>query len=70
VGQVLVITALASVTYPIIEGPGSGWASARTLGCFSLAATALIALIGSEPRRSEPLIDLSLPDGSRLAETH
>ena len=58
VGQVLVITALASLTYPIIEGPGPGWASAKTLGCLSLAATARIALIGSEPRRGEPLIDL------------
>ena len=58
VGQVLVITALASLTYTIIEGPDSGWASARTLGCFSLAAAALIALIRYEPRRGEPLIDL------------
>jgi len=58
VGQVLVITALASLTYAVIEGPGSGWASARTLGCFSLAAAALIALIRYELRREEPLIDL------------
>jgi EmrB/QacA subfamily drug resistance transporter len=58
VGQILVITALASLTYAIIEGPGSGWASARSLGCFSLAAAALITLIGYEPRRDEPLIDL------------
>ena len=58
VGQVLVITALASLTYTIIEGPDSGWASARTLGCFSLAAAALIALIRYELRRAEPLIDL------------
>jgi hypothetical protein len=46
------------LTYAIIEGPDSGWASARTLGCFSLAAASLIALIGYEPRRDEPLIDL------------
>ena len=58
VGQVLVITALASLTYATIEGPGSGWASARTLGCFSLAAATLIALIRYELRRAEPLIDL------------
>jgi hypothetical protein len=58
VGQVLAITALASLTYPIIEGPDPGWASAKTLGCLSLAATALITLIGSEPHRGEPLIDL------------
>ena len=36
VGQVLVITALASLTYAIIEGPGSGWASAKILGLLPL----------------------------------
>ena len=30
VGQVLVIVGLASLTYGIIEGPGRGWASARS----------------------------------------
>ncbi len=58
VGQLLVITVLAAVTYAIIEGPGSGWSSARILGFFGLAAAALIGLIGYEPRRAEPLIDL------------
>jgi EmrB/QacA subfamily drug resistance transporter len=58
VGQALVIVLLASLTYGIIEGPGAGWASARILGCFGLAAAALICLIAYEPRRSEPLLDL------------
>jgi EmrB/QacA subfamily drug resistance transporter len=58
VGQVLVIAALAALTYAIIEGPSAGWTSARILGCFSLAAAALIGLAGYEPRREEPLLDL------------
>jgi EmrB/QacA subfamily drug resistance transporter len=58
VGQVLVIVLLASLTYGIIEGPGAGWSSARILGCFALAAAALAGLVGYEPRRSEPLLDL------------
>jgi EmrB/QacA subfamily drug resistance transporter len=58
VGQVLVITGLASLTYAIIEGPGSGWASAKVVGCFALAAAAFAGLIAYEPRRSEPLLDL------------
>jgi EmrB/QacA subfamily drug resistance transporter len=58
VGQVLVIVLLATLTYGIIEGPNAGWTSARILGCFGLAAAALIGLVGYEPRRSEPLIDL------------
>jgi EmrB/QacA subfamily drug resistance transporter len=58
VGQLLVITVLAAVTYAIIEGPGSGWSSAKILGFFGLAGAALAGLIGYEPRRAEPLIDL------------
>jgi len=58
VGQVLVIAALASVTYAIIEGPSSGWGSGKILGLFGLSAAALTALIVYEPRRHEPLLDL------------
>jgi EmrB/QacA subfamily drug resistance transporter len=58
VGQLLVITALASLTYAIIEGPSSGWTSAPVLGCFGLAAAALAGLVAYEPRRNEPLVDL------------
>ena len=57
-GQLLVIAALASLTYAIIEGPSSGWTSAKILGCFGLAAVALIGLAAYEPRRDEPLLDL------------
>jgi EmrB/QacA subfamily drug resistance transporter len=58
VGQLLVITALASLTYAIIEGPSSGWTSVPVLGCFGLAAAALAGLLAYEPRRDEPLVDL------------
>jgi EmrB/QacA subfamily drug resistance transporter len=58
VGQVLVILLLASVTYGIIEGPESGWASPRILGCFLFAAVALASLLWYEARCAEPLIDL------------
>jgi len=58
VGQLLVIAALASLTYAIIEGPSSGWTSAKIVGFFALAVVALVALIVYEPRRDEPLLDL------------
>ena len=58
VGQVLVIVTLASLTYAIIEGPNSGWTSVRILGCFGLAAVALVSLVRYEARRDEPLLDL------------
>jgi EmrB/QacA subfamily drug resistance transporter len=58
IGQLLVIVMLASMTYAIIEGPGAGWASARILGFFGLSAAALAGLLGYEPRRTDPLIEL------------
>jgi len=57
VGQVLVIIFLAALVYALIEGPGSGWTSAKILSCFGTAALALAALLLYEPRRDEPLID-------------
>ena len=58
IGQVLVIVALASLTYAIIEGPSAGWSSAQSIGTFLLAALALGALVMYEPRRVDPLIEL------------
>jgi EmrB/QacA subfamily drug resistance transporter len=58
VGQVIVFTLLASVTYGIIEGPGAGFTSPEIVGCFVLGALALVALLVYEPRREEPLIEL------------
>ena len=58
VGQVLVLTMLATVTYAIIEAPSAGWVSTQTLGLFAVAAAALAALIVYEPRRHDPLIEL------------
>jgi len=58
VGQVLVIVALASLTYAIIEGPRAGWSSAQTIGLFCASAAALVGLVAYEPRRTDPLIEL------------
>ena len=58
VGQVLVITLLASLTYAIIEGGRAGWLTAEILGLFALSACALAALIAYERSRPEPLIEL------------
>jgi EmrB/QacA subfamily drug resistance transporter len=60
VGQVLVIAVLASLTYAIIEGPQAGFASAREIGLFGFCAVALIALLGYERRRFEPLVEVRL----------
>ena len=57
-GQVLIIVALASLTYAIIEGPHRGWFSPVILGLFALTAAAVAGLLVFEPRRDEPLLDL------------
>src|SRR6202012_4107507 len=57
-GQVLVITMLASLAYAIIQGPANGWFSMQTAGFFLLSVTALVILLRYEPGRADPLIDL------------
>ncbi|HEY0516492.1 MAG TPA: MFS transporter [Solirubrobacteraceae bacterium] len=56
-GQALVIVALASLTYAIIEGPRAGWGSLQTIGLFALSILAVATLIPYELRRREPLIE-------------
>jgi EmrB/QacA subfamily drug resistance transporter len=58
VGQLLVIVALASLTYAIIEGPTAGWSSAQSICTFALSVAAVVGLVLYEPRRRDPLIEL------------
>jgi EmrB/QacA subfamily drug resistance transporter len=58
VGQFLVLAALASVTFGIIEGPNAGWSSVEIIGSFLVAGAALTGLLAYESRRTEPLLDL------------
>ncbi|WP_445279593.1 MFS transporter [Streptomyces sp. DSM 118148] len=56
VGQLLVIALFGSLTYAIIEAPDSGIGTVAPFGAVALVA--LLGLLGYEPRREEPLIDL------------
>jgi EmrB/QacA subfamily drug resistance transporter len=58
VGQVLILTALASLTYAIIDAPTVGWAAARTVGLMLLSGLAVVGLLVYEPRRRDPLLEL------------
>jgi EmrB/QacA subfamily drug resistance transporter len=58
VGQALVIVLLGSLTYAIIEAPSAGWSSAQSIATFAVAVVALVALLGYESRRREPLLEL------------
>jgi EmrB/QacA subfamily drug resistance transporter len=57
-GQLLVIGALATTTYTIIEGPTAGWTSARILGLAAVAVVIVVAFVVTELRVSHPLVDL------------
>ncbi len=58
VGQFLIIVLLAGATFAIIESPRHGWASPETLVSGGLAVLALVLLLGYEPRRTDPLLDV------------
>jgi EmrB/QacA subfamily drug resistance transporter len=58
VGQVLVILALASLIYAIIDAPRAGWTSDGTLGLFAFSVVCFAALVAYELRRREPLIEM------------
>src|SRR5580693_2006533 len=57
-GQLLMIAALGSLTYAVIQGPVAGWTAAPVLALFAVAALAATAFILVERRTAEPLIEL------------
>jgi EmrB/QacA subfamily drug resistance transporter len=58
VGQVLVIAALASLTYGIIEAGRVGWANREIAVVLVVAVASVVAFVTYELRRFEPLIEL------------
>ena len=57
-GQLLMIALLGTLTYAVIQGPEYGWASARILALFAVAALAAAVFVGVERRRAQPLLEL------------
>jgi EmrB/QacA subfamily drug resistance transporter len=70
VGQLLVFVLLTTLTYAIIQAPAQGWSAPVILGALAAAGGALLGLLGYEPRRPQPLIDLrffrSIPFASAI----
>jgi EmrB/QacA subfamily drug resistance transporter len=58
VGQVLVIVALAALTYAVIEGGRVGFGAVNIVTLFVLALACSAALVRHELRRREPLLEL------------
>jgi len=57
-GQVLVIVALVTLSYGIIEGPDLGWAAAPIVASFVLAVASTAVLLVWSSRAAQPLLDL------------
>jgi EmrB/QacA subfamily drug resistance transporter len=60
VGQVLVILMLGSIVYAIIESGTLGWTSPVILGLVAIAVLSTLGILGYEPRRADPLLELRL----------
>jgi EmrB/QacA subfamily drug resistance transporter len=60
VGQVLVILMLGSLVYAIIESRSLGWSSPAILVLLVLAMLSIAGILGYEPRRADPLLELRL----------
>jgi MFS family permease len=60
VGQVLVFLVLGSVIYAIIGSSRLGWTSPVILGLLAVAALGTAGILGYEPRRADPLLELRL----------
>jgi len=59
-GQAGVVVFVASLTYALIQAPGQGWNSSRTLALFAIAGCALAAFTAAELRSPAPMIDVRL----------
>jgi len=60
VGQVLVIAALATLTYAVIEAGRVGFTAARIVVLLAFAAGCVVALVLYELRRRDPLLEMRL----------
>jgi EmrB/QacA subfamily drug resistance transporter len=60
VGQILIVVVLGSVVYAIIESASLGWTSPLIVGLLILAALGVAGVVGYEPRRTDPLLELRL----------
>ena len=59
-GLVLSALGLGVLVYTIIEAPGHGWGSSRTLLGFAAAAALFAAFVRHERRTTQPMLDLRL----------
>jgi len=56
-GALLAVTGLVALVYSIIEAPGQGWTSARTLSGLAVGLVILVGFVAFERHRRAPMLD-------------
>ena len=69
-GGVLATVGLVGLTYGLIEGPVTGWASAEVLGALSGGVLLLAAFVGWERRAPAPMLPLGLFSSTQFTATN
>jgi EmrB/QacA subfamily drug resistance transporter len=59
-GTVLVTSGMLLLVYALVKAPSQGWGSARTIAELAGAGLVLLAFLGNEHRRRNPLVPLSV----------
>src|SRR5215208_3085196 len=59
-GAVTITAALVALVYAVVEAPGAGWGSGRTLGLLALAAALVAVFAAIESRSAAPLAPLGV----------
>ncbi len=59
-GAVALTAAMLLLVFTVVEAPAAGWASARTLGSFAVAAAMLVGFVRHEARTASPLVRLGV----------
>ncbi|MDL4773023.1 MFS transporter [Actinomadura xylanilytica] len=60
VGQTLMILMLGGLVYAVIESGALGWTSPAILASLAVAVLSALGILGYEPRRADPLLELRL----------
>ena len=60
IGALLSIAGMGTLIYAIIEAPGNGWGSGKTIGLFALAVVLIALFITWERRNRQPMLDMNL----------
>jgi MFS family permease len=60
IGAVSVTAAMLLLVFTVVEAPGAGWGSARTLGSFALGGALLALFVAHERRTAAPLLRLGI----------